>query len=170
MNQLRDMRKPNFSDIKFAPYDIIKDRAFLVAAHSETFAITFKQEIKREWLEAELAKPREVRDGVYYKGELIGICDVSRRKDVLYGDYGRLNFIFVAPNYRDGGIGGQIIRHAASWCFGEGLETLALRTGKDNFRAQKCYDNNGFVRFTQIDTECEFGYVKRVIVRQNAEE
>jgi ribosomal protein S18 acetylase RimI-like enzyme len=148
--------------LTFAPYDLALDREFLVAAHDETFKQTFKQEQKPEWLETELAKPRDVRDGAYLDGKLVGICDLQRRSKDDFGDYGRVNFFYIAPEYRNRGFGGQLIAHATEWCRNQGLDRLSLNTGKDNFQAQKCYEKNGFIRFSQIDTKDEYGYVKNI--------
>jgi ribosomal-protein-alanine N-acetyltransferase len=148
------------AQLTFAPYDLVRDREFLTAAHGETFKLTFKLEQKPEWLAAELAKPRDVRDGAYIGGRLVGICDLQRRSLEGFGDYGRVSFFFIAPEYRNRGFGGQLIVRTAEWCRSQGLDRLTLNTGKDNYQAQKCYEKNGFVRFPQIDTEKEFGFVK----------
>lgn len=150
------------SILTFSPYNLIADREFLIAAHMETFKMTFKQDIKPEWLYAELAKPRDVRDGAYLDGKLVGICDLQRRSKEDSDDYGKVNFYFIAPEYRNRGFGAQLIAHSADWCHNQGLKMLTLNTGKDNFQAQKCYENNGFIRFPQIDTDDEFGYVKMI--------
>ncbi|MDR0819699.1 MAG: GNAT family N-acetyltransferase [Oscillospiraceae bacterium] len=150
--------------LTFSPYDLALDREFLTAAHCETFKLTFKQELKPEWLEAELAKSRDVRDGAYFDGKLVGICDLQRRSLDGFGDYGRVNFFYIAPEYRNRGFGGQLIAHSVDWCNSQGLDKLTLNTGKDNFKAQKCYERNGFVRFPQIDTENEFGFLKNIIL------
>ncbi|GHV11112.1 hypothetical protein FACS1894219_01730 [Clostridia bacterium] len=152
----------DYFTLTFAPYDLTADRDFLTAAHKETFKLTFKQEIKPEWLDAELAKPRDIRDGAYIGGKLAGICDLQRRSSESSCDYGRVNFFFIAPEHRNRGLGGQLIAHAVNWCRRQGLKMLTLNTAKDNFQAQKCYEKNGFVRFSQIDTDNEFGYVKSI--------
>jgi GNAT superfamily N-acetyltransferase len=151
------------NSITFAPYNLIADREFLSAAHTETFALTFKQEIKQEWLDAELKKPRDVRDGAYLNGRLVGICDLQRRSQEGLGDYCRVNFYYIAPEYRNHGLGGQLIAHSVDWCRKQGLKTLTLNTAKDNFAAQRCYENNGFVRFPEIDYDYELGYIKTIV-------
>ena len=160
---LAEQRKPQ--KCTFAPYNLIADREFLITAHKETFKLTFKQDIKLEWLDAELEKPRDVRDGAYLDGTLVGVCDLQRRSAEGNDDYGKVNFYYIAPEYRNRGLGGQLIAHSVAWCRSQGLKTLTLNTGKENFQAQKCYEHNGFVRFPQIDTDDEWGYVKEIEVQ-----
>ncbi|GHV39425.1 hypothetical protein FACS189490_03000 [Clostridia bacterium] len=148
--------------LTFSPYDTTADREFLEAAHRETFLLTFKEEITADHLEEELAKPRDMRDGAYLNGKLVGICDLQRRESESLGDYGRVCFFYVAPEYRNMGFGGQIIAHACDWLREQGLDKLTLNTARDNFQAQRCYEKNGFVRFPDIDYEEEFGYIKRL--------
>ncbi|MDR1821590.1 MAG: GNAT family N-acetyltransferase [Oscillospiraceae bacterium] len=87
----------------------------------------------------------------------------SQRRGLEGGaDYGRVRFFFIAPEYRNRGLSGQLIARAANWCGEQSLKMLTLNTAKDNYQVQKCYEKNGFVRFTQIDTENELGYVKKI--------
>jgi ribosomal-protein-alanine N-acetyltransferase len=148
--------------LTFAPYDIIADREFLAAAHTETFALTYHTEITPELLNAELAKPRDVRDGAYLNGKLVGICDLQRRSSEEYGDFCHISFFYIAPAFRDSGLGGQLITHAVDWCRKQGLGKILLRTGNDNLRARKCYEKNGFERTPNSDTGEQVGYVLRI--------
>lgn len=148
--------------LAFAPYDLVADHEFLSAAHRETFMLTFKKELKPEWLESELNRSRDVRDGAYLNGKLIGLCDLQRHSKEGHDDYGYVGFFFIAPEYRNRGFGGQLITHSVKWCRSQGLKTLTLRTGKDNYRAQRSYEKNGFVRYPATDTENEIGYTKKV--------
>jgi GNAT superfamily N-acetyltransferase len=146
----------------FSQYDLVSDREFLIAAHTETFRLTFNHEITREWLDVELTKFRDVRDGAYLDGKLIGICDLTRRNPDQHDEYGNVEFYFIAPDYRNRGLGGQLIEHSVDWCRTRGLKTLYLRTGRDNFQAQKCYERNGFVRHPETDNERGIRYVKHI--------
>jgi ribosomal-protein-alanine N-acetyltransferase len=151
------------ASLTFAPYDLARDREFLAAAHAETFALTFHIEIQPDWLNAELAKERDVRDGAYLGGKLVGICDLQRRSIDGFGDCGSVNFFFIAPQYRNRGLGGQLIAHAENWCRVQGLKALFLKTGRTNAPAHKCYENNGFARCPQIDSKDEIGYMKNIM-------
>lgn len=147
------------TQLAFKPYNAAADRDFLYAAHRETSKITFGAPFDDAHVARELARPFDVRDGAYLDGVLVGVCDLCRRSAEPYGAYGNVSFLYIAPPYRNLGLGGQLIQHAADWCRSQGLPYLMLRTGRSNLAAQCCYEKNGFVRLPARDSADEYGYV-----------
>lgn len=146
----------------FQPYDIQVDHDFLYAAHRETSAITFGVPFDDAKIDSELDRKFEVRDGLFLNGEMVGICDLSRRDCLDLGECGYVHFFYISPEHRSAGLGGLLIRHALCWCQENGLGGLMLRTGQFNTAAQRCYEKNGFIRVPALDRGSEWAYIQKV--------
>lgn len=149
-------------EFTFRPYDCLRNRGFLYAAHRETSALIFGAPFDDEKICRELARAFDVRDGLFLEGEMVGICDLSRRSTPEMGEYGYVDFFYIAPAYRGAGLGGRLVCHAADWCRKNGLRRLLLRTGKSNTAAQRCYERSGFVRLPVFDKGSEWGYALKM--------
>lgn len=145
--------------LEFRPYDIVSDYAFLYAAHRETSEITFGVPFDDDKIKAQLNRSYTLRRGAYLDGRLVGICDLDIRETPLSGAFCNFSFLYVAKDFRNKGLAGQIIGYASQWCADRGLTKLILKTGRNNFPAQRCYEKNGFVRYPQRDDEYETGYL-----------
>jgi ribosomal protein S18 acetylase RimI-like enzyme len=51
---------------------------------------------------------------------------------------------YVAPEHRDQGLGGQLLRHAEGWALGHGLPCLCLFVSAGNTIAQRLYRSLGY--------------------------
>jgi RimJ/RimL family protein N-acetyltransferase len=78
-------------------------------------------------------------------GEIVGNVLVSTDRNVPTEHIGTLS-ICVASDWRDVGIGSELVAGAQSWARARGLRKLALGVFPDNDRAIAVYERAGFVR------------------------
>jgi ribosomal protein S18 acetylase RimI-like enzyme len=150
------------NELVFIPKNEKYELDFLKEAHRETFEFTFKIEMKDEWLENALTKQYDVSDCLYKDDQIIGICDLQRNYIEGIGECCHVAFYYIASDFRNQGLGNLLIEHTVEWCLENGIKTIDLRTAKDNIQAQKSYEKNGFIRYSQRDTEDEYGYIKYI--------
>ncbi|HEX6655698.1 MAG TPA: GNAT family protein [Candidatus Limnocylindria bacterium] len=78
-------------------------------------------------------------------GEVIGNVLVSLERNSVSSHVGTLSIV-VAADWRDVGIGSDMVRAAQDWCAANGLLKLALAVFPDNARAIAVYEHAGFER------------------------
>ncbi|PYI54644.1 GNAT family N-acetyltransferase [Paenibacillus flagellatus] len=61
-----------------------------------------------------------------------------------------LNDLYVAEQCRGGGVATALLDRAKKYALAIGAKGIGLETGADNVRAQRLYENNGYVRDTSF--------------------
>lgn len=88
---------------------------------------------------------------VEYEGNLIGFCCCRLIKSVCYDSYSfELTEIYVDENYQKKGIGKGLIDYVERYCNENNIKKIELLTGIRNIKAQRFYENLGYVRTNQI--------------------
>jgi ribosomal protein S18 acetylase RimI-like enzyme len=139
--------------LSFTQLDVDKHSGMCAAAHRETYRLTFGGEIPDEYLEHELSKMRErfVADPASFvmlaapDGVFAGLAEIETR-NWGNGDFGWVNFFWIAPEYRSRGYGSELVRYSAEHFRKLGLTQMFLRVGKINETALRFYLRNGFIR------------------------
>ncbi len=78
-------------------------------------------------------------------GEVVGNVLVSLERSVVSSHVGTLSIV-IGREWRDVGIGSEMVRAAQAWCRDKGLVKLALSVFPDNERAVAVYEHAGFER------------------------
>jgi ribosomal protein S18 acetylase RimI-like enzyme len=60
---------------------------------------------------------------------------------------GKITNLFVLPEYRQGGIGSEILKISSRWLKGKGAKCTILEASSNLERLQKFYKNNGYKEF-----------------------
>lgn len=120
------------------PQDIIQ----LVDA-SEKEGFVFVRRFVDEWVSGEniFDKPGEFIVGAYDANSIIGICGVNKDPYTALSGVARLRHLYVDIDYRDNGIGRQLVRYClrkASMYF----QTIRLRSASSN--TDQFYKSAGF--------------------------
>jgi RimJ/RimL family protein N-acetyltransferase len=79
------------------------------------------------------------------EAEVIGNVLVSVERSTVSSHVGTLSIV-VAADWREVGIGSEMVRAAQAWCADSGLLKLGLAVFPDNARAIAVYERTGFVR------------------------
>ena len=145
-------------EVLIAPINIDNFIEFIVAAHRETFRITFGSDITDEFLDKELARTRtdSTNDensviGVFAANELVGHAVLETRFIASDGLHGWIHFYYVAPQFRRHGIGARLVRYSVEYFTTLGLTEFYLSTGENNRAAQEFYLRMGFFRVPEGD-------------------
>ena len=146
------------SEILIVPIDIDHYVDFIIAAHRETFQLTFRSDITDEFLKNELALARTytAHDGDSVIGAFIGneiaghaVLETRSRADNMW--IGWVHFYYVAPQFRRQGVGLQLVRYSTEYFRALGLKEFRLRVGESNKAAQAFYSGAGFTRVLEGD-------------------
>jgi len=145
-------------EIVVAPLDVDNFLDFVVAAHRETFNITFRSEITNEFLDKELAGMRENCSndensvvGSFVGGELVGLAVLETRSRSDDSKFGWIHFYYVSPQFRRLGVGLRLVGYSVEYFSALGLTEFFLRVGEHNGEAQAFYHSAGFSRIPEGD-------------------
>lgn len=98
----------------------------------------------RQAMEQWRVNPRSVT-GAYLHDELVGILQMDTQRCADEG-VGYIPFYYIMPQYRQTGLGVQLMGEAISLYRGLGRSKLRLRCAPDNKVAQRFYQRYGFVK------------------------
>ena len=79
--------------------------------------------------------------------ELIGLVELSSRNIVdgcLSSPVAYLEGLYLKPEYRQQGLGKEVLKHIMAWCASQGYSELATDTELENINAQGFYKATGF--------------------------
>ena len=145
--------------VEISPIAIDNYSDFVIAAHKETFRITFGSEITSEFLENEFTRMRkdEVNDrnsvvGAFANGKIVGLAIHEIRSYSNGTKYGWIHFYYVASDARRLGVGSKLVDYSAKYFSSLGLKEFKLRTGENNKVGQTFYLNKGFIHLPEEDS------------------
>lgn len=148
----------NETEIKVFPIDIDEYYDFLVAAHNETFKLTFGSLISEEFLNKEFVRTKQDSAddansvvGAFIGNEIVGhaVLEVNTRDDG--SQFGWIHFYYVSPKSRRQGVGKSLVSYSIDYFSSLGLKEFFLRTGEFNTGAQSFYLNTGFTHLPEGD-------------------
>jgi len=146
------------SEIVVAPIDVDSFLDFVVAAHRETFNITFRSDITDEFLDKEFARMRADYSndensvvGAFVGNDIVGLAVLETRSRADDSHFGWIHFYYVAPQFRRYGVGSRLVRYSAEYYSTLGLTEFFLRTGEYNEAAQAFYHSVGFSHIPEGD-------------------
>jgi len=84
-------------------------------------------------------------EAVMWQGEVIGLLQLATERDAGQG-VGYVPFVYLKPDFRCRGIGGQLVGQAVCFYRKAGRTCLRLRCAPDNQIAQRFYHRYGFVK------------------------
>ena len=145
-------------EIIIAPIDVDSFLDFVVAAHRETFNITFRSDITDGFLDEEFARMRENCSndensvvGAFVGSEIVGLAVLETRNRADDSQFGWIHFYYVSPQFRRHGVGLRLVRYSVEYFSALGLTEFFLRTGEYNIEAQAFYLSAGFLRIPEGD-------------------
>lgn len=78
------------------------------------------------------------------KESVLGICHISGARDRDEKEWGEVVAIYLLPEKWGSGVGSKLIQAALSKLKQKGFQNICLWVLKDNIRARKFYEKNGF--------------------------
>jgi len=122
----------------------------LVAA-SESEGLEFVRRLEREWHSGvnRFDRPGELLLGGFFGEELVAIGGLNVDPYMSDPDVGRVRHVFVAPEWRDAGVGSVLVRAILAAGFPH-FARIRLRTA--NARSHAFYERLGFVRLMDDPT------------------
>jgi len=146
------------SGILIKPLNIDDRLDFIVAAHHETFRLTFLSDIEDEFLENELTRTRadSVSDnnsvvGAFIENEIVGHAVLETRSRKVDEQFGWIHFYYVAPQFRRHGVGLKLVSYSTEYFKALGMKEYCLRTGEHNESTIAFYLSAGFYRVPEGD-------------------
>jgi len=146
------------TEIVVVPIDMDRYLDFVVAAHRETFRITFGSDITDAFLEDEIvrmranaAKDRYSVAGAFINDKIAGLTVLETRNRIDSAQIGWIHFYYVSPSSRRMGVGLQLVKYSEAYFSALGLTEFCLRTGEYNQTAIDFYMSTGFTRVPEED-------------------
>lgn len=103
---------------------------------------------------------RELREGPEYwllaiqRNTLIGFSSWS-----VEAGKAKLHKLYLDPDFHHQGLGSQLLRRVENLIFSEGLPEIHLQVNKQNRRAIRCYERNGYTKIQSIVIPIGNGFV-----------
>ncbi|MCB4799636.1 GNAT family N-acetyltransferase [Neotamlana laminarinivorans] len=82
--------------------------------------------------------------GVFFKGELVGICGLWYCTRHYSGKSTEVDHVFIEEKFRGQGIGKQFFKWIYNYLKTKGFEAIELNTYTTNYASHKFYYNEGF--------------------------
>ena len=104
-----------------------------------------------------LRNPNQCVYGAYRESELVATCTLVVTPNLTRGGrpYGLIENVVTHPDYRRGGLGTAVLKHALAAAWKQKCYKVMLLTGSGNEAALRFYKNAGFQR------DVETGFVAR---------
>lgn len=117
---------------------------------AEAEAHRFVQRLVDDWGSGanRFDSPDEALFGAYLDGRLVGICGLNRDPYTAADGVGRVRHLYVLPEFRGQGIGGELVQAVMTAAAGR-FRALRLRT--DSQAAKRFYERRGFQPTTDPD-------------------
>ena len=126
------------------------DRYDIGRVYCESWKAAYQNLLPRTYLDTltpESCVPEKVSadDIVLEKrGAVVGICHISEARDREDKAWGEVVAIYLLPEMWGTGVGSELLQEALKRLKENGFRNICLWVLKDNIRARKFYDKNGF--------------------------
>lgn len=95
-------------------------------------------------------------DRLIVNSELQGFAAYGQYDDTL--DY-KLHKLYVMKSFHGQGLGSMLLTHAEKQCANKGAQRLVLNVNKNNEKAIRAYERNGYVKLESVIVDIGGGFV-----------
>jgi ribosomal protein S18 acetylase RimI-like enzyme len=161
---------------KFLPIDFARDRELCVAIRRESYVASFgsaerfdrEGDAAADWYVEWLKRGQQELPGsmvhVWVEGEgVVGQLEMTRHKKAGGGYEGRINLIYVVPDFRRKGVGSAIESYAMKFLTERGCREVCLSVGVSNTEAQIFYKARGWEVIGGVEGDSESLGCRKVV-------